>query len=119
MIKKTKQGSCQLIINKKEVAEEFKMYFDKLLNNTTTRTDNYINIQYSSVEPYYISIPSRSEINTSINKLKNDKSPGENNIVAKLLKNGGEAVENEIWTMIKIIWEKQQILPEEWNTAMI
>lgn len=31
-----KNQARQLITNKKEVAEEFKMYFDKLLNGTTT-----------------------------------------------------------------------------------
>jgi len=44
----------------------------------------------------YISSPSRSEINTAINKLKNNKAPGENRIVAELLKNSGEAVKNEV-----------------------
>lgn len=107
----------ELVTNKREVAEEFKSYFDKLLNNTTIRTNEHTNMQYSSVEPY-ISSPSRSEINAAINKLKNNKAPGENHIVAELVKNSGEAVKNEMWKLINIIWEKQQI-PEEWNTAII
>lgn len=37
--------------NKKEIAKEYKIYFDKLLNNTT-RTNEYTNIQYSSVRPF-------------------------------------------------------------------
>jgi len=99
------------------VVEKFKIYFDKLLNNTTTRTIEHTNIQYSSLEPNIIS-PSRSEINAAINKLKNNKAPGENHIVAKLVKNSGEAVKNKVWKLINIIWKKQQI-PEEWNTAII
>ncbi|KAF0686884.1 Uncharacterized protein FWK35_00036068, partial [Aphis craccivora] len=100
----------ELVTNKREVAEEFKSYFDKLLNNTTIRTNEHTNMQYSS--------PSRSEINAAINKLKNNKAPGENHIVAELVKNSEEAVKNEMWKLINIIWEKQQI-PEEWNTAII
>lgn len=112
-----KNQTGELVTNKWEVAEEFKIYFDKLLNNTTTRTNEHTKIQYSSVEPY-ISSPSRSEINAAINKLKNNKAPGEDHIVAELVKNSGEAVKNEVWKLINIIWEKQQ-MPEEWNTAII
>jgi len=37
-----KNQAGELITNKREVAEEFKIYFDKLLNNTTIRTNEYI-----------------------------------------------------------------------------
>lgn len=63
------------------------------------------------MEPY-ISIPTRLKINTAINKLKKNKLTGENNIITELLKNSEEAVKNEIWKLIKIIWDKQQV-PEE------
>jgi hypothetical protein len=101
-----KNQAGELVTNKREVVEEFKIYFDKLLNNTTTRTIEHTNIQYSSVEPNISSI-SKSEINVAINKLKNNKAPGENHIVAELVKNSGEAVKNEVWKLINIIWEKQ------------
>jgi hypothetical protein len=52
------------------------------------------------------------EINRSINKLKNNKASGESNVVEKLLKNSGEALKNEIWKMISLIWEKEIILKE-------
>jgi sorting nexin-29 len=99
------------------VVEELKIYFNKLLNKTTTRINEYINIQYSSVESY-ISSPSKSEINAVINKLKNNKAPGKNHIVAEIMKNSGKAVKNEMWKLINIIGKKQRI-PEEWNTAII
>jgi len=34
-----KNQTGEMVTNKREVAEEFKIYFDKLLNNTTTRTN--------------------------------------------------------------------------------
>lgn len=66
-----------------------------LLDKTASRPFDATYIQYSTAEPC-ISNPSRLKINRSINKLKNNKSPGESNIVAELLKNSGEALKNEI-----------------------
>lgn len=51
-----KNQAGELVTNKREVTEEFKIYFDKLLNNTTTSTNEHTNIQYSSVEPYISSL---------------------------------------------------------------
>lgn len=39
-----KNQTGELITNEKEVAEEFKVYFDKLLNNTATRINEHTNI---------------------------------------------------------------------------
>ncbi|KAL4103343.1 hypothetical protein QTP88_018720 [Uroleucon formosanum] len=62
--------------------------------------------------------PTKQEIYNIIKKLKNNKSPGENNVVAELLKNGGNAIKDEIWKMIKEIWETE-VMPGEWNTAIL
>lgn len=88
-----------------------------LLNRTASRPSDASYIQYSTVEPC-ISNPSRLEINWSINKLKNNKAPGEINVVAKLLKNSGETLKNEILKMINLIWEKE-IIPVEWNMSIL
>lgn len=105
------------LTNEKDIAEEFKNYYKTLLNKTAFTPSNATNIQYSTAEPC-ISNPSRLEINWSINKLKNNKAPGESNVVAELFKNSGESLKNEIWKIINLIWEKE-ILPEEWNLSIL
>ncbi|VVC39774.1 Reverse transcriptase domain [Cinara cedri] len=106
-----------LLTNEKDIAEEFKNYYKMLLNKTASRPSDATYIQYSTAEPS-ISNPLRIEINWSINKLKNNKAPGESNVVAELLKNSGETLKNEIWKMINLIWEKE-IIPEEWNLSIL
>lgn len=81
-----------LLTNEKDIAEEFKNYYKMLLNNkTASRPSTAAHIQYTTAEPY-ISNPSRLEVNGSINKLKNNKAPGESNVVAELFKNSEETV---------------------------
>jgi hypothetical protein len=67
-------------------------------------------MQYSTAEPY-IKTSTKQEIYNIIKKLKNNKSPGENNVVAELLKNGGNAIKDEIW--------ETEVMPGEWNTAIL
>jgi len=50
--------------------------------------------------------------------LKNSKAPGEDMIGAELLKKGGELIVNNMWELIKKIWQQEQI-PEEWKVAVI
>lgn len=77
---------------------------------------------YNSVTKPYIATKTKQEINNitlkQILTYLNNKSPGENNVVEKLLKNGGESIKSEIWKMLKVIW-KNEVIPEEWNTAIL
>lgn len=89
------------------VVEELKKHFECLLNKTPpTSIHEEIDMQYSMAEPY-IETPTKRETHNIIKKLKNNKSPGENKLVAELFKNGGEMIKSEIWKMIKVIWETE------------
>jgi len=68
-----------LLTNEKDIAEDFKNDYKMLLNKTASRPSNATYIQYSTAEPC-ISNPSRLKINWSINKLTNNKVPGESNV---------------------------------------
>lgn len=65
-------------------------------------------------EPPQIEKPQQEEINN----LKNNKTPGENNIVAELLKKGGMKIKRKIKEIILTIWDTIIFL-ENWNTAVI
>jgi len=108
----------ELVTKEESVVEEFKKHFECLLNKTApTPIHEKMVMQYSTAEPC-IEPPTKRKIYNIIAKLKNNKSPGESNIVAELLKNGGETIKSEIWKMIKVIWETKK-MPVEWNTAIL
>ena len=62
--------------------------------------------------------PSAFEVELAIEKLKSDKSPGIDQISAKLIKAGGRTLCYEIHKLIISIWNKEE-LPEEWKESII
>jgi len=53
-----------------------------------------------------------------IQKTKNNKAPGEDNIVAELIKHGGEALVDAMYKLIRTIWETEK-MPERWKLGII
>lgn len=78
-----------LLSNSKSKAEEFRKYFNKLLNSepTVSQTDNYEEEEdiNESLENEELE-PSRVEIEMVIKSLKNNKAAGEDRICGELLK---------------------------------
>jgi dihydroorotase len=62
--------------------------------------------------------PSLVKVEISIGKLKSYKSPGTDQISAKLIKAGGETLYSEIQRLICSIWNKEQ-LPQQWKECII
>jgi hypothetical protein len=63
-------------------------------------------------------MPSSSEVEIAIEKLKRYKSPGIDQIPAELIQAGGETLSSEIHKLINCIWNKEE-LPEEWKESII
>ena len=70
-----------------------------------------------SVEPL-VPEPSAFEVKLAIEKLKNHKSPGTDQIPAELIKAGGRTIRCEIYKLIISIWNKEE-LPDEWKESII
>jgi len=62
--------------------------------------------------------PSASEVGLAIEKLKSHKSPGIDQIPAKLFKAGDRKICYEIHKLIISIWKKEK-LPEKWKEFII
>ena len=62
--------------------------------------------------------PSAFEVELVIEKLKNHKSPGIDQIPAELIKAGGRTICSEIHKLIISIWNKEE-LPDEWKKLII
>jgi hypothetical protein len=62
--------------------------------------------------------PSLVEVETAIGELKSYKSPDTDQILAELIKAGGETLYFEIHRLIYCIWNKEE-LPQQWKESII
>jgi hypothetical protein len=62
-------------------------------------------------------VPSISEVEVAIGKLKMYKSPGADQIPAELFNQGRETLHSEIQQIIKLIWNKEE-LPHQWKESI-
>ena len=62
--------------------------------------------------------PNTFEVELVIERLKNYKSPGTDQIPAELIKAGGRTIRCEIRKLIISIWNKEE-LPDEWKESSI
>ena len=60
----------------------------------------------------------KSEVENAINMLKNDKTPGNDNISAELIKHGGESIIKIYTEICQHIW-KTKIWPDQWTKSLI
>jgi hypothetical protein len=62
--------------------------------------------------------PSAFEFDSTIEKIKSHKAPGNNQIPAELIKAGGGTIRHEFHKRTISIWNNEE-LPEEWKESII
>jgi hypothetical protein len=62
--------------------------------------------------------PIRDELRWVIQRMKNNRVPGEDTIVAELIKYGGGGIVEAVHELIKLIWATEN-MPQEWDTEII
>jgi hypothetical protein len=70
-----------------------------------------------TTEPF-VPVPSASEVEVAIGKLKRYKSPGVDQIPAELIQPGGETLHPEIHKLIKLICNKED-MPHQWKESIV
>jgi hypothetical protein len=62
--------------------------------------------------------PSASEVEVASGKLKRYKSPGVDQIPAELVQAGGETLRSEIHKLMKLNWNKEELL-HQWKVSVV
>lgn len=105
-----------LALNNKENCEILAQYFKELLN-CPTPTNRYAYNQTQTPNPESPP-PTQEEIQHHIKRLKNNRTSGEDGIIAELLKNLGPKALEELTHIITNIWTTETI-PDDWKCALI
>lgn len=115
---KDKNGN--LITSKQEVLKRWEEFFSDLLNGETSSVP-----QQTEDQPTYdfrnnddVPPPTRPEVDSAIQRLKNNKSEGDDGIPAELLKSAGSTFNSAFHKLLLKIWDSVE-MPEQWNISII
>jgi len=105
-------------MNKKEKAEIWKEYFDKLLNTEEPRElikKGNKEISEVDVEVEEFTIEDMKKV---VRNLKYNKTAGTDGLHLELIKYGGNKLLSRIYELVRQIWEEERIL-DEWKETII
>ena len=106
----------QLLSDTTRIANRWKEYFQDLLNRPTNQNQRPQHVSQSA-EPL-IATPSYEEVAEAIQKLKPNKSPGEDNIPAELIKSAGADLWHRLHRIITRVWDEEKV-PDEWLMGLM
>lgn len=89
-----------------------------MYNQENPVDSNCITLHIVNVDPINDDTPSLEEIEEFLMAMKNNKSPGADNIPSEMLKAGQEATSFMLHKLLTKIWEEKQI-PQEWKNAIV
>ena len=109
--------SGQPIKDNEEKLARWKRHFDEVLNvKSIVEEEVTTNVEDRSTSD--TAEVTREEVKKAMSKLKNGKAAGSDEIVAELVKNGGEAMVDWLWELLREVWRTKQI-PQEWKNAIL
>ena len=111
-----KDDQGNMITEEEKVMNEWKNYFVELLNRP--EPDDPITGTLFYGPEIEIEEPNIIEVKTAIKTLRNNKSPGRDNIPSEIWKMGGEILENRLYRLTRMIW-KEERTPEDWEEGII
>jgi sorting nexin-29 len=103
----------------KVILDRWAEHFSDLLNKNIVSGNEQLNPPNLSNGQIVENLmkPTRQEVE-AINKMKNNRAPGEGVIVAEMIKYGGEGLKNAIHKLLQRIWEEEN-MPESWKMGVI
>jgi hypothetical protein len=110
-----KDENGNLIAYPQNVLNRCKNFFNQVLN--VHRVHYVRQMDIHTAEPL-VPEPSLVKVEITIEKLRSYESPGTDQILAELIKAGGETLNSEIHRLICSIWNKEE-LPQQWKESII
>jgi hypothetical protein len=110
-----KDENSNLLADPQNILNRWKHFFNQVLNIHGVHDVRQMDIH--TAEPL---VPKLSlvKVEIAVGKLKSYKSPGIDQIPAKLIKAGGETLYSESHILICSIWNKEE-LPQQWKESII
>src|SRR6202012_2581912 len=113
-----KDESGSVLADEEKCLKRWTEYFRSLLNQSRPETLEEENAPEIQLNTQFVETPTLEEVRNNVQKLKNNKSPGSDNLPGELFKYGGEALCQRLHEIIVKMWEKEE-LPEEWELGII
>jgi hypothetical protein len=112
----------EIINNKSDILERWNQYIQELLEGKEDNDEADNPIETSTEEHQEsqerMHLSTAEELEEAIDKLKNNKAPGSDNINAKLIKNSKPVLINILHKIIQKVLETETI-PQEWEEGLI
>jgi sorting nexin-29 len=105
-----------LIEGDDKILEHWIGYFKTLYEREDSGEESEEEV-FPTVEPL-LQEPSREEMEKAIYNLNTDRAPGEDDIIAELIKNTSLALKERLHTLICKIWRHER-MPDEWKVGLI
>ena len=110
-----KDKNGRILGEENKIIERWTQHYQEKLNpQAEIQTER---IQYLTAE-IELKPPDILDTEIAIQKLKNNRTPGEDSITAELIKKGGPKLIEVFHKLITSIWEKE-VMPKEWNNGLI
>lgn len=113
---KNKKGN--VILDEEQYKQIWMDHFKELLTETATEKEESSIEDSTEDDAMIIEEPTTEEIKEIIQKSRNGRAPGKDNINMELIKYGGDLLHERIHMMIKNIWKLEQ-MPKEWETGQM
>jgi hypothetical protein len=104
-----------LVADTHNILNRWKNYLCQLLN--VHGAGDVRQTEMHTAEPF-VPESSASELEVAVGKLKKYKSAGVDQIPAELIQAGGETLRSEIYKLIKLIWNREE-LPHQWKESIV
>ena len=107
-----------VLTNHQDILIEWENYFKTLLNRLEPQNPIMNELDQNDIEDNDepIPVPTFEEVKEAIKSLKNNKSPGCDGIPAELIKHGGNSLVRELYNLILLIEQEEQ-MPNMWELA--
>ncbi|KAL1445920.1 hypothetical protein WDU94_013975 [Cyamophila willieti] len=113
-----------IITDEKEITAKWVQHFKQLLNKETSAEGEQLEQseetrqRVNTTNTEHDEPPSIDEIRKAIQKMRNNRAPGEDGIVTELIKYGGDVLVKHLQEIIKDIWDNER-MPDKWNIGII